>query len=95
MLHLVSPTGVPEWQFWILMVSYSIIVTWAYNGSKGSLLIATIFHLAFNFGLELVSRGLGLVQLERLFAIETAVYAGFAMILIVFTGRNLLKEKVS
>lgn len=93
LLHLISPTGVPEWQFWLLLLSYSVIVTWAYNKSRGSVLIATLFHFAFNFSLELVSTGLGLVPLESLFAIRTAIYAVLAVILILITGKNLSKEK--
>jgi uncharacterized protein len=89
LLHLASPAGVPEWQFWIVLVSYSVIATWAYNRSKGSVLIATVFHFAFNFSLELVSTGLALVPLEILFWIETAIYAGFAVILIIATGKKL------
>ncbi len=95
LLHLVSPIGIPEWQFWLLMVSYSIIVTWAYNGSRGSVLIATLFHFAFNFSLELVSSGLGLVPLGNLFAIRTAIYAVLAVILIAITGKNLSKGSTS
>ena len=93
LLHLASPTGLPEWQFWIALVSYSVIVTWAYNRSTGSILIATIFHFSFNFSLELVSTGLALVPLEILFGIETAIYAGIAAILIATTGKNLSKVK--
>ena len=94
LLHLVSPTGIPEWQFWLLMVSYSILMTWAYNRSQGSVLIATIFHFAFNFSLELVSTGLGLVPLESIFALRTAIYAVLAVILIAITGRSLSKENI-
>lgn len=73
-LHLVSPTGVPEWQFWIIMVSFCILVTWAYNHSGGSLLIVSLFHFAFNFSAELVVGRLGLISLETLFVIYLGVY---------------------
>ena len=92
LLHLVSPTGIPEWQFWLLMISYSIIVTWAYNKSKGSILIATFFHFAFNFSLELVSTGLGLIPLKSLFTIRMYIYTALAMILVLSTGKNLSKK---
>ena len=94
LLHLVSPTGIPEWQFWLLIVCYSVIVTWVYNKSQGSVLIATLFHFAFNFSLELLSTGLGLVPLENLFAIRTTIYSALAVILILFNGVNLSKEKI-
>jgi membrane protease YdiL (CAAX protease family) len=73
-LHLVSPTGVPEWQFWVIMVSFCILVTWAYNHSGGSLLIVSLFHFAFNFSIELVVTRLGLISLETLFVIYLVVY---------------------
>ena len=73
-LHLVSPTGVPEWQFWIIMVSFCILVTWAYNHSGGSLLIVSLFHFTFNFSIELVVTRLGLISLETLFVIYLVVY---------------------
>ena len=95
LLHLVSPTGIPEWQFWVLMVSYSIIIAWAYNQSRGSVLIATLFHFAFNFSLELVSTGFGLISLEHLFAIRTAIYTALAVILILINGKSLSKARES
>jgi len=95
LLHLVSPTGIPEWQSWLGLVSYSILVTWAYNKSGGSILIVTLFHFAFNFSLELVATRLGLIPLESLFAIRIAIYTAGAMILILITGRNLAKEGTS
>ena len=95
LLHLVSPTGVPEWQFWGLMVSYSIIVTWAFNKTRGSGLIVTLFHFAFNFSLELLSTGLGLIPLENLFVIRTVVYSALALGLLLITGKNLSADKAS
>ena len=93
-LHLVSPTGVPEWQFWLLMISYSIIVTWAFNKSKGNILIAMALHFSLNFGLELVSTRLVLIPFENLFDIQTATYTILAILLVIFTGVNLSKEKI-
>jgi len=73
-LHLISPIGVPEWQFWVIMISFCILVTWAYNHSGGSLLIVSLFHFAFNFSAELVVGRLGLISLETLFVIYLWVY---------------------
>ena len=93
LLHRASPTGLPEWQFWVMLISYSVIITWAYNKLHGSVLIATLFHFAFNFSLELVTTGLGLIPLVELFTIQTAVYAGLAAILIILSGKNLSKAR--
>jgi uncharacterized protein len=94
-LHLASPTGIPEWQFVLLLVSYSILITWAYNTSRGSVWIATLFHFAFNFSLDLVSARLGLIPLENLFAMRTAIYTALAVILTLITGKSLSKKSIS
>jgi len=95
LLHVVSPTGLPEWQFVLLLVSYSVIVTWAFNKSRGSVLIATIFDFAFNFSLEFVTDGLGMIPLARLFLIRTIVYTVTAGLLIAFSGTNLSRAQNS
>ena len=56
--------------------------------------LATLFHFAFNFSLELVSTGLGWVPLEDLFAIRTAIYTAVALILILINGKRLSKNNL-
>lgn len=89
-LHLVSPIGVPEWQFWLIMVCYSVLVTWAYNNSEGSLLIVTLLHVAFNFSSELVTARLGLLPLNALFGIYMWLYLILATRIIVLTRSQKL-----
>ena len=91
-LHLVSPTGVPEWQFILLIISYSVIITWAYNKSRGNLVIATLFHFSFNFSLDIVASRLELISLENLFAVRVVVYTAFALALVVVTRGTLGKN---
>ena len=89
-LHLVAPIGVPEWQFWLIMVCYSVLVTWAYNNTGGSLLIATLFHFAFNFSSDLVTTRLGLLPINGLFGIYMWIYLILAISVIVLTRSQKL-----
>jgi len=92
-LHLISPPGVPEWQFWLVMVCYSIIITWAYNSSQGSLVIVTLFHWAANLGLELATQGLGLIPIGVLFNILTVEYVVAAVLVTVLAGPKHLSRQ--
>jgi membrane protease YdiL (CAAX protease family) len=92
-LHLVSPVGVPEWQFWLIMVCYSVLVTWAYNNTGGSLLIVSLFHFAFNFSLELVTTQLGLIPLRALFWIYCGVYLLLAVGVVALAGPRRLSRR--
>jgi uncharacterized protein len=93
-LHLVAPTGVPEWQFWLILVCYSVVVAWSYNHSGGSLLIVTLFHFSFNFGIELVTTRLGLISIENLFWGYVGVYLLLALGVIGVEGGKFWRKPV-
>ena len=46
--------GLPFPLFALAIVALAILFTWAYNGTRGSLLIIVLFHTATNFTLTLV-----------------------------------------
>lgn len=41
-------TGIPFAAFWLTLIGLAVIMTWLYLHTHGSLLIATIFHGAYN-----------------------------------------------
>ena len=93
-LHLIQPIAVPEWQFWLAIVCYSVIVTWSFNHTCGSLFIVSLLHFSFNFGADLVVNGLGLVSLQNLFAGYTVVYLLWALGIIVVEGSKFRQKAV-
>jgi membrane protease YdiL (CAAX protease family) len=92
-LHLVSPIGVPEWQFWMTLVCYSVIIAWIYHRSNHSLIIVTLFHFSFNFSLDLVTAKLGLIDLGTLFQFYTWAYLVIAVLVTIAGGRQFIGWK--
>lgn len=91
-LHLLSPSGIPEWQFWWVIICYSIIVAWMYNQTSHSLLIVSLFHFAFNFSLELVTARLALINLSDLFSRYVWIYSILALVIIILGGQKFIRS---
>jgi uncharacterized protein len=92
-LHLLSPTGIPEWQFWWVIICYSIIVSWIYNRSGHSVLIVSLFHFAFNFSMELVTTRLALINVSDLFSRYVWIYSILAAVIIILGGRKFIQSR--
>jgi membrane protease YdiL (CAAX protease family) len=92
-LHLLSPTGIPEWQFWWVIICYSIIVAWIYSQTSRNLLIVSLFHFSFNFSLELVTTRLALINLSDLFYRYVWIYSIFALVMIILGGRKFFRSE--
>lgn len=56
-----AQSGIPFPIYMILVVSIGILITWAYNNTRGSLLITMLFHFCFNFGSVLIVLILNLI----------------------------------
>lgn len=93
-LHLLSPTGIPECQFWWVVICYSIIVAWIYSQTSRSLLIVSLFHFSFNFSLELVTTRLALISLSDLFSRYVWIYSILALVMIILGGRKFIRSGV-
>jgi membrane protease YdiL (CAAX protease family) len=61
--------------FVVALMSFTVVMTWLYNNTEGSLLLAMLMHLAFN-----VALALSVVPLEVQMAILAGLYLIFALV---------------
>jgi CAAX protease family protein len=81
--------GLPILAFVLLTVAYSVLFTWVYLHTGGSVLIATLFHGAVNLSQGLL---LGGIDPAREYWLLAAVYAAAALVLVVAAGPNLTRK---
>jgi membrane protease YdiL (CAAX protease family) len=67
--------------FVVALLSYTVVMTWLYNHTGGSLLLATLMHLAFNVALTF-----SVVPLQIQIAILAGLYLVFALVVAVAAG---------
>jgi len=78
--------ALPFSAFLVLTVAYSVVFTWVYLHTRGSVLVATLLHGFINF-----SQGffLGGIDPAREYWLLTTVYVVAALFLVAATGLNL------
>ena len=76
--------SIPFWAYMLIGISFSIMVTAACNSSVGSLLIATLFHLFLNVGINMLE--------NEAYPILAAVFVIAAIIVIGIFGSNNLSR---
>ncbi len=76
--------SLPFWAYTIIGVSFSILVTWACNNTRGSMLIASLFHLFLNLGLSMID--------PIAIPLIAAVFALYALIIIIIFGPRTLSK---
>ncbi len=79
----------PFWLFFIATVALRFIMGWAYNNTNGSLIIAVLFHLFFNFGNEFAVGILGVPMNSFLYMASGALVIYAVLVVILAGPRNL------
>jgi hypothetical protein len=85
-LFLIAGTGQSTWPylgFVLIAIAESILTTWIYNNTRGSVLLATIFHISSN--VTLAFSGV-LFGSPLLFWLTVGVYWVAAIIVVVVEG---------
>jgi hypothetical protein len=74
--------------FVVALMSYTVAMTWLYNNTGGSLLLATLMHLAFNVALTL-----SVMPLEMQVAILAGLYLVLALLVTLIAGPDRLSPR--
>lgn len=88
-----SQIGIPFPIYAVLVVSITIIMTWAYNNTNGSLIITVLIHFCFNFGSVLVVSILGLIPMMVFFIVGAVLIVIYLIFVIIHGGSKKLSRK--
>lgn len=87
-----AQSTMPFWMFVVVIVALRILMGWAYNNTKGSLIIAVLFHLFFNFesiiGIDILG-----VPVNSFLYLAGTILVIYAMLVIIITGPTILSCK--
>ncbi len=84
--------SIPFLAFALQSIAKSVIMTWIYNNTKGSVLIASIFHLVLNYSLFLGILPSSPLPVEPII-ISTITWLGFAIMVVIVFGSTRLSRK--
>jgi membrane protease YdiL (CAAX protease family) len=86
-----SYDGIPFWGFTLYNITGSILITWAFNNSGGSVLLATLFHMFENFSLNIFLVA-GLITFEYVLILLPILYMVYTVIVVVVYGPDELRK---
>ncbi len=77
-----------------LVLVITILMTWGYNNTNGSLIISIIFHFSFNFNGRFITGSLGLLP-QMVFYIVGGVGIGiYVIVVVLYAGPEKLSRKL-
>jgi len=91
-LYLVY-TRMPFYIFIFLNIILSIFITWGYNNTKGSLVIAVLFHYCWNFMGTYIPGTLGLLPMMIFYIGVSIILSVYLLVVIVRYGTKRLSRK--
>ena len=84
----------PFYIFIFLNIILSIFITWAYNNTKGSLVIAVLFHYCWNFMGTYIPGTLGLLPMMIFYIGVSIILSIYLIIVLVYYGPKKLSRKL-
>ncbi|MFW9999669.1 MAG: CPBP family intramembrane glutamic endopeptidase [Candidatus Hodarchaeota archaeon] len=91
-LYLVE-IRLPFYIFIFLNIVLSILITWGYNNTNGSLVIAVLFHYCFNFVGTYIAGKLGLLPTMMFYLAGGILIGIYVIIVIIYYGPKRLSRK--
>ncbi len=91
-LYLVGPR-MPFYIYLPLVTVLSILFTWLYNNTRGSLIIAVLAHFSFNFGANSIPGYLGLLPQNVFYIAGSIMIIPYVLAVIIYFGKEKLSRK--
>lgn len=91
-LYLVEPR-MPFYIYLPLVTVLSILFTWLYNNTGGSLIIAVLAHFSFNFGASWIAGYLGLLPQMVFYIAGSIMIIPYVLVVIIYFGKEKLSRK--
>lgn len=86
--------GWEETSFWIFAwvgIAMTVILTWICNSTRGNMLLVTLFHMSYNFGMGLIGE-LWSIPLNKIVEYSAIGFTGFMIAVIVVNGPSKLSR---
>lgn len=76
---------IPYWAYFLVGISFTVLATWVCNNTRGSLLLASLFHLTLNVSVNMFD--------SKAFPLHAMLFILFAVIVILTAGPRHLSRK--
>jgi uncharacterized protein len=86
--------GWEETSFWLFSwvgIAMTVILTWICNSTRGNMLLVTLFHMSYNFGMGLIGE-LWSIPLNKIIEYSAIVFTAFMIVIIVVNGPSKLSR---
>lgn len=87
--------GIPFPIYFAIVLVLSILFTWLYNNTGGSLVITALAHLSFNLNGAFITGSLGLMPMNLFFMTAGPALGVFVLIVVLYFGPARLSRRVS
>jgi len=92
-LYFIPPQRITLYIFIPLVLVISILMTWVYNNTGGSVLLTIIMHFSFNFDMAFIVGYLGLMP-TMVFYISASIAIGiYLIVVLLYAGPKKLSRK--
>lgn len=75
---------IPFWAYAIIGISFTIMLTWICNSTRGSLVMATLFHLTLNISVNMIE--------SEALTVQSIVFLSFAFLVVLVYGYKTLSK---
>lgn len=86
--------GYDDISFWLFAwvgIAMTVILTWICNSTKGNMLLVTLFHMSYNFGMGLIGE-IWSIPLNKIVEYSAIGFTAFMIVIIIVNGPSKLSR---